>query len=379
VTVFGTVGFLINENPYKILFKGDTNPIKEKVGEVKGIIDNYYYEEYDQQELIDGAAKGMVEALNDPYSSYMNEEEYKDSLESVSNSYGGLGILVSVDEEDNLITIISPFAGSPAAKAGLLPGDKIIKVDGVEVSGKDLNKAIGLMKGVPGVTVVVTVMRGENKELLDISVKRDIIKLEEVSNKTYDDIGYIRIPRFYEKCDDDFFKSLDELIAAGINGLVIDVRNNPGGLVNEVCSIADRLVPKGLIIKAKDKNGNEAPYYSDNEEINIPVVLLVNQGSASASEILALALREYDKAVLVGEKTFGKGVIQSVIPLSDNTGIAITSAKYYGIDDKSYHGIGLEPDVKVEINLNQIQNIWNMSLEEDIQLKKALDILNSKK
>jgi carboxyl-terminal processing protease len=336
----------------------------------------YYVEPLDDKLLLEGAARGIVASVEDPYSHYMDKEEYSEMMEETSSKYAGIGIVVSVDPKDNLITVVSPFEDSPGEKAGVLPGDKIVKVDNKEVWGDKLNDAVKMMKGTPGTEVTISIVRDKSATPIDITVKRDIIKLETVKHKMLNDnIGYIRITGFYQDTASDFNKALDDLYNKKMSGLVIDLRNNPGGLLDQVVDIADRLVPKGLVVYTEDREKRRNEYTSDTDEIKIPLAILINEGSASASEILSGAVKDHEKGVLVGTKTFGKGVVQTVIPLFDGSGISVTTSKYYTPDGISIHGIGIKPDVEIDLPPELKRSVSQISEEDDVQLKKAVEAI----
>ncbi len=350
-----------------------------KISKITQVMNKYYVEPLEDKLLLEGAARGIVASVQDPYSHYMDAEEYAEMMEETSSQYAGIGIVVSVDQNDNLITVVSPFEDSPGEKAGILPGDKIVKVDGKEVWGDKLNEAVKMMKGPPGTEVTISIVRDKSLPSKDITIKRDIIKLQTIKHKVLqNNIGYIRITGFYQDTASDFDKSLKDLYDKKVNGLVIDLRNNPGGLLDQVVKITDKLVPKGLVVYTEDREKRRNEYTSNSEEINIPLAILINGGSASASEILSGAVKDHDKGVLVGTKTFGKGVVQTVIPLFDGSGISVTTSKYYTPNGISIHGIGINPDVEIELPEDYRMSISQINEEDDIQLKKAIEVLEEK-
>lgn len=321
----------------------------QKVKEVESIIKKYYIEEVDEKKLVEGAVAGIAAAVGDPYTVYLNEKEFEDFKVQTEGSYAGIGVVVSVDPSDNLITVVAPFEDTPGEKAGILPGDKIIKVNGKEVYGENLEEAVSMMKGPKGTDVTITIMRDKQTEPKEITITRDIIVLQTIKHKIVaDNIGYIRITMFDEKTDKDFESALNELLKQNIKGLIIDVRDNPGGLLSEVVKIADRLLPKGIIVYTEDRYKNRDTEYSDSNEIRLPIVVLVNGGSASASEILAGAIQDYGKGTLIGTKTFGKGLVQNLFPLADGkSAVKVTISKYYTPKGRCIQGEGIEPDIVV--------------------------------
>jgi len=349
----------------------------QKVKEVESIIKKYYIEEVDEKKLVEGAVAGIAAAVGDPYTVYLNEKEFEDFKVQTEGSYAGIGVVVSVDPSDNLITVVAPFEDTPGEKAGILPGDKIIKVNGKEVYGENLEEAVSMMKGPKGTDVTITIMRDKQTEPKEITITRDIIVLQTIKHKIVaDNIGYIRITMFDEKTDKDFESALNELLKQNIKGLIIDVRDNPGGLLSEVVRIADRLLPKGIIVYTEDRYKNRDTEYSDSNEIRLPIVVLVNGGSASASEILAGAIQDYGKGTLIGTKTFGKGLVQNLFPLADGkSAVKVTISKYYTPKGRCIQGEGIEPDIVVELPEELQMSISQIKEEDDIQLQKAIEIL----
>jgi len=349
----------------------------QKVKEVESIIKKYYIEEVDEKKLVEGAVAGIAAAVGDPYTVYLNEKEFEDFKVQTEGSYAGIGVVVSVDPSDNLITVVAPFEDTPGEKAGILPGDKIIKVNGKEVYGENLEEAVSMMKGPKGTDVTITIMRDKQTEPKEITITRDIIVLQTIKHKIVaDNIGYIRITMFDEKTDKDFESALNELLKQNIKGLIIDVRDNPGGLLSEVVKIADRLLPKGIIVYTEDRYKNRDTEYSDSNEIRLPIAVLVNGGSASASEILAGAIQDYGKGTLIGTKTFGKGLVQNLFPLADGkSAVKVTISKYYTPKGRCIQGEGIEPDIVVELPEELQMSISQIKEEDDIQLQKAIEIL----
>ncbi len=330
----------------------------------------------EDEQLMEGAVAGVAAAVGDPYTTYMDKKAYDDFMAQTHGSYGGIGVVVSVDSEDNLITVVAPFEGSPGEKAGIKPGDKIIKVDGKEVWGDKYEEAVNMMRGPKGTEVTITIIREGITNPMDITIKRDDIVLQTVKHKVLNgDIGYIRISMFDEKTAKDFDNALDELYKKNIKGLIIDLRDNPGGVLNVVAKITDRLVPEGLIVYTEDKNKQRNALYSDKEEIDIPMAILVNGGSASASEILAGAVKDHGKGILVGTRTYGKGLVQTLFPLSDGSAVKVTISKYFTPNGTSIQGVGIEPDIVIDLPEELKGSIWELSEEEDVQLQKAIEVV----
>ncbi len=346
------------------------------------IEDNFLYEI--EGSLQDGSLRGMIETLDDPYSEYLDLDEMKSLIEQTSGEYSGIGIYVSISE-DNKILVISPIEDTPAEKAGIKTGDKIIKVNGTEFTGEEMTEAVKVMKGKPGTEVTITVQRerpsGELK-VFDLTIERANIKIETVKHGVLENnIGYIRITTFDEPTDEDFEKALDELIKEKeVEALVLDLRFNPGGLLDSVVEIADELLGKTVITYTQTKDGEREYYNSGNSMVDIPLVVLINEGSASASEILAGAIKDTERGVLVGEKSFGKGIVQRIIPLEDGSGFKLTVSEYFTPDNLNIHDIGIEPDVTIELNEKSMEEgLYGMEFyDDDNQLQRAVEILERK-
>jgi carboxyl-terminal processing protease len=311
------------------------------------IQDNYVdADRVKSERLVSGAIKGMMEQL-DPFSEYMDPQATKDMDSETEGSFGGLGIEIS--QSDKLLTVISPIDGTPADKAGIKAGDMILKIDGASTEGMDLMDAVHKMRGAPGSKVVITVFRSGFEAPKDIPIVRAVIKMQTVKSYMLDNkVGYIRLSEFMGTCADDFTAALDALRSKGAESLIIDVRNNPGGKLNSAADIAGHFVPKGKVIvstasRYKDKDMSFPS--SGGDRWTKPTVILVNGGSASASEILAGALQDYGLAVVVGTKSFGKGSVQTILQLSNGGSLRLTTAKYLTPKGHSLHGVGITPDV----------------------------------
>ena len=353
-----------------------------KVQLVEGFIKENYLKEVDEKKFIDGQLKGLVATLDDPYSQYLTAEEFEDLTQETSGEYGGIGVIVTPGE-DNLITVVSPIQGTPGEEVGLKPEDKIIAVDGKEFMAEDMDKAVKLMKGKPRTKVTLTILR-KNKdgigESFDVEVTREKIRLETVNSSLIEDgIGYINITSFDELTYKDFMKELKSLQAKNVEGLVIDLRNNPGGLLDVTADIADELLGEGTIVYSETKDGEKEEYKSKASKIDTPLVVLVNGGSASASEILSGAIKDYDRGELIGTKTFGKGIVQRISPLptKDGSAIKLTVSEYFTPKGTNIHGVGIEPDIVVELP-EDIKIIGIENLKEDTQLQKALEVIKEK-
>jgi len=345
-----------------------------KVIELENYIKKNYLGEVDEEKLLDGQLKGMFNALEDPYSTYMNVDEFKSFTEETEGVYGGIGVIVTPGD-DNLITVVSPIEDTPGERAGLKTGDKIVKVDGEEFTADEMDEAVKKMKGQPNSTVTITVLRTDkngNNQYIDMEIVREEIRIQTVKSDIIDsNIGYIKITSFDELTYDDFKKHLNSLMSKGISGLILDLRNNPGGLLNVCVDIADELLGEGIIVYTQTKDGEKQYEYSDKEHVDIPLVVLVNEGSASASEILAGAIKDHNRGILLGNKTFGKGIVQRIRQLKDGSGFKLTVSEYFTPNGVNIHGIGIEPDIKVDLP-EDIQQIGLENLKEDTQLQAAI-------
>jgi len=349
-----------------------------KIYTLKQLIDSEYIEEVNEQDLIDGAIKGYVDGVGDNYTQYFTKEEMEEFMTETEGSYVGIGIYMFQNTDDNTVVILTPIEGSPAEKVGILPGDIITKVDGVEYTGEDFEKISTYIKGEEGTTVKITVERA-GKEL-EFEVERKKIDLYPIESEIIENnIGYINITSFDEGCSKEFKNTYTELTKKNIKSLIIDLRNNGGGIVDEALEIADYILEKDdIILITKDKEGNEKIEKSKQKPIiNMQIVVLTNENTASASEIVAAALKENDKATIIGEITYGKGLIQELITLSDGSGIKITIEEYYTPKGNKINEVGITPDKKVSLP-EGIETSYNLERKDDTQLQEAIKILKSK-
>lgn len=351
-----------------------------KIIGVEEYIKENYLRDVDENKAIDGQLKGLVQSLEDPYSQYLTVEEYASFTQQTSGIYGGIGVIVTPGD-DNYITVVSPIEDTPGERAGLKTGDKILKVDGVEFFADTMDKAVKVMKGKPKTPVILTIGRKDkdNKtEMFDLEIIREEIRLVTVKSNIIDDnIGYIKLTSFDELTYDDFKTNLAKLEKEQVRGLIIDLRNNPGGLLNITANIADEFLGEADIVYTETKSGQREYLRSNKGKTDIPLVLLVNGGSASASEILAGAMQDHKRGELVGTTTFGKGVVQRIKPLSDGSGIKLTISEYFTPNGTNIHGIGIVPDVVVELN-GDVEEIGVNNIANDNQLQKALEVLKTK-
>jgi carboxyl-terminal processing protease len=371
-TVATTGNFLIGNKLIVTVDSNETAAGIKKLLALKEQIGLEYYKDVDNTTLIDGAIKGMFESLGDPYSTYFTSDEFSKYMEMATGVYEGIGVVVTEDEQ-GVTYVIAPQKGTPAEAAGIKTGDKIIKVDGEDVTTIGSDAVVAKVKGPADTTVNITIARGE--EIIEMQLVRKTIEAKTVESRVIGDKGYIQISEFTDKTADDFETQLGELMAQNITGLVIDLRSNPGGGVQEAVEIADRILGETMVVYTVDKNGNKTEYKSDGtEQLNLPMVALVDGGSASSAEILAGALQDTGAAQLVGTKTFGKGIVQEIISLTDGGGFKVTNSEYFTPNGNNIHEKGLEPNIVIEATDFMKNNFFTD--EEDVQLQKALQVLS---
>lgn len=353
--------------------------VVKKLKFLQMLVDNFYLKDVKDISFADGIYKGFINSLDDPYSTYFTAEEYKALVESSSGIYCGIGASVNQDVKTGIITIVKPFKDSPAYKVGILPGDIIVKVNGEEVTGIDLSEVVSRMKGVEGTSVKVSVMREGEPKPIDFTIKRQKIENPTVEHKMLENkIGYILISEFDDITIEQFTAAMNDLEEKGMKSLIVDVRNNPGGLLDAVVEVLDRLLPPGLVVYTEDKNNNREPEEADDaKKIKVPMAVLINGNSASASEIFAGTLQDYKTATIIGTTSFGKGIVQKVIPLSDGTAVKLTVSKYYTPNGRNIHGTGIKPDIDVELD-KEVQNKLSIPIEKDNQLQEAIKLMKQK-
>ncbi len=334
------------------------------------VASHFYMDPVSKQSLFEGSLAGMIDSLGEPHSQYLNEKEYNDIYMQTSASYIGVGIVLGQDK-DGLMKVASAIEGQPAAEAGVKSGDIIVEIDGVNTSTLTMEQASKMIRGEEGTNVTITIMRGN--EVKDIAITRKQITLPTVKGKMLDDhIGYIRISQFAEPTGPDFAKTYNELKEKGMTKLVLDLRDNPGGLLTTAQEVANYILPAGPIVTIQDRSGRIESYDSEGLEPTIPLVVLINQGSASASEIIAGAVQDEKVGTIVGTNSYGKGTVQTILGVPGDEGIKITIAKYHTPNDRVIDGTGIKPDVEVELPDNA------QSESDDTQLQKALEILKTK-
>ena len=352
--------------------------VKKKAGEIEELINAYYLDEIDGQKVEDTMYTGMVAGLEDPYSVYYSKEELESMEESISGAYSGIGATLTQDPDTGDLSVVSCFDGTPAQEAGLQPGDVITGWNGNSVEGMELSELVSKIKTDPEEQLTLEIVR--DGETLEVELTRREVQIPTVEYEMLDDqIGYIRLVEFDEVTADQFKEALEDLENQNMKKLIIDVRNNPGGVLQVVCDMLDQLLPEGLIVYTEDKNGNRKEYTSDEEhQFTKPLAVLANENSASASEIFAGAIQDYGIGTIVGTTTFGKGIVQRTFYLSDGTGVKLTVAKYYTPKGHDIHKKGITPDVEIELD-EELKNQSSISHEEDNQLQKAIEVLQEEK
>jgi carboxyl-terminal processing protease len=361
-----------------VVSKQDYNNLVQfnKLFQIKDIIYERYDGEINEKDLEEGAIKGLANSLKDPYTVFMTKKEYDDFNTQTEGNYSGVGI--QVQAKNDKIIIVDIFEESPARKAGVLPKDEIEKVNDIPVSGSELDKAVSLMKGIEGTEVKLTLYR-QDKGNFDVTLKRAKINLKTVAGQMIDEnTALIQVTMFDENTAKNFKSELDKLKSQGMKGLILDLRGNPGGILDECVDMVSNFVPRGkTIVSTIDKYKSEQKYKSKGGNyVGLPLVVLTNEGSASASEIFVGAIRDYKIGTLVGEKTFGKGVVQTLYETGEGTALKITISKYYTPNGENIHKKGIKPDVEVKYPEELLKKPY--SREEDPQFKKALEIVKEK-
>ena len=375
ITTVAVYNALSNTNVKYITTSGDNSKISKTLQYYKSFIQEKYFGEMDEDKMLESAIKGYVEGLGDEYSEYITKEEMEDYMADATGKYVGIGVYISNNTKTNQIVVLAPMEGSPAEKAGIKSGDVISKVDGIEYKGEELSEASSKMKGEEGTKVKIEITRDEQK--IELEVERKTIKVNHVEGKVLDNnIGYIQISTFDDGCYEEFKEKYNELSSKSIKSLIIDLRNNGGGIVDESINIADMMVDKDktLLITAAKGGKEETTKSKTQKVIDMPIVFLVNEHTASASEILTVAVKEnLENVKVVGTKTYGKGVIQSIFTLSDGSGIKLTTNEYYTPNHNTINKVGITPDYEIEFPSGE--SIYSIDEEKDPQLQKAIELL----
>lgn len=362
-------GVFLNRNLLKNVDAGESEHYTriKTFAETLSLVKKNYVEEVDEKDLVYGAIKGMLNSL-DPHSSFMAPEHFKEMQIDTKGEFGGLGIQIGI--KDKILTIISPIDDTPAFKAGVKAGDKIVKIDGETTKDITIHDAVTKLRGPKGTSVTITIIREGLDKTLDIAIVRDIIKLKSVKHKIIDEtIGYIKLTQFQEQTAADLREALDEIDKENINALILDLRNNPGGLLKGAVDVSSLFLPsEKLVVYIKGRSGEKTEFKTarGNRHFDYPMIVLVNQGSASASEIVAGAMQDWEQAVVLGTQTFGKGSVQTVIPLSDGSALRLTTARYYTPKDRSIQTTGITPDIIVELRATNGAKTHPVFREKDL-------------
>ena len=378
VTFIVTVSFFNKDNiPINYKTEKISSNFDDELKSLKKTIDEYYLwnDKIDENKLKTSAIKGYVSGLGDEYTEFIPKEEMKEYKENLSGNFTGIGIYMTADEELGRVVVYYPIEGSPAEKAGIKSGDLIISVDGIEYTADDFNNIAKFIKGEQGTKVNLVIERNGDRMSFDIT--RERINANPISSRIIDEkIGYLKLPSFDEETAKGFEEKVKELQSKGAEGLIIDLRNNGGGIVEEAIDIADMFLDKGkTIISTINNKGDKKVTHSTKDSIfKMPVLILVNENSASASEILVCSLKDNNRAKVIGTKTFGKGIIQTVLSLRDGNGLKITTNEYYTPNGSNIHKIGITPDEEVLLPKSN-NNIYSVEEKDDTQLKRAIEIL----
>lgn len=366
---------LIGQDTKYVMIPGSENSVATDISRIRETINKYYLGEIDEEKVREGAIKGYVEGLEDEYTEYMTKDEMTSFYEQATGEFDGIGIYMAKNQENDCITIISPIKNSPAYEAGLLPGDIIAKVDDISCIGEDTSSVSKRIKGQVGTVVKLEIVR--DAETLIFDIVRAHIQIHSLEGKVLDNtIGYIEVPSFDKGIATQFEEQYNKLKEQNITALIIDLRNNPGGLVEQALDMADLFVEKGeVLLNTLDKDNNVEEYKAKKDVlINIPTVILVNENAASSAEILAGCLKDYEKATIVGTKTYGKGVIQELLQMTDGSGLKITTNEYRTPKNNVINKVGIEPNYIVEIP-EDVENILLIPEGKDTQLQKAIELL----
>lgn len=373
LTAVGIVGYILNG-------KGTFARLAKQEALEKFIKEKYLYDA-DDEDLYVGSLKGIVKGLNDPYSEYYTGEEFEKLMEMTTGVFFGVGVEVTPGS-DGMITVVAPIKGGPSEKAGIMPGDKIIKVDGVEYTADEMTEAVSKIRGEKGTKVTLTIYRPDATEnsTFDIDVVRDEVHTHTVITDNLEDFAYIGITNFDEGTSKDFREAVSEFEKQNVKGYILDLRGNPGGIVDGAVDVVNTFIGEGNIVSANMKDGTSLFNYDAKKELLMtdkPLTVLVNGSSASASEIVSGALKDHNRATLIGTKTFGKGIVQQTFPFGDGDGVKITTAEYFTPSGENIHRKGIMPDVEVELP-KETEGIGMEYYDQDLQLQKAVEILKDK-
>ena len=350
---------------------------ENKLTYISSLLNQYYVDDIDSSKLVEGACEGLVNGVGDPYTTYFSAEETEEFMSATNGEFCGIGVGILYDNQEKSATISYLMDNSPAGDAGVLPGDKITKVNVKSTLDMDQDTIVNNVRGPEGTTVEITVYRDSDGKEHTFKIKRAAIDIQSVAGEVIDgDIGYIYLSGFKANTYDQFMECYNNLVSQGIKGLVLDVRDNPGGLLDSVEKIADEIIPEGNVVYTIDKEGNRKDFNADSEYIDIPLVMLVNGNSASASEILSGAVQDRGRGKLVGTQTFGKGLVQNLYSIPDGSSVKITIEKYYTPKGVCIQGVGITPDYVVE-RTDNLPSVMLLDHDDDVQLSKAIEVLRT--
>ena len=376
-TIYITNKYNLNQDDISTLLNSSAKEsnISRSINQIKKILDEHYLNDIDEKKAEEYAIQGYVSSLGDPYTQYIPKDEMEEYTTSLMGNFVGIGIYMATNTEKNTIEIVAPIKGSPAEEAGILAGDTIISVNGIEYTGKDIDVAADIIKGEAGTKVKLEILRNQERKTFEI-VRRKVVTNPVEAKKLENNIGYIQVTSFDQETSNGFKTKFEELKNQGIISLIIDLRNNGGGLVDEALAIADYIVPKGkeLLITVNKEKKEKIEKAKQDILIDMQIVVLVNENSASASEILAGALKDLNEATIVGTTTFGKGVIQELLSFKDGSGLKVTVQEYYTPNRNKINGVGIEPNYLVKLPESVLSPLY-VEEQQDTQLQKAIEIL----
>ncbi len=351
--------------------------VREKLSDIAYIIDAYYYEDVTAEQISEGMYQGILDSLKDPYSQYYNAEEYQSLMEETTGSYYGIGAVLSQDRETKEVTVLRVYKGSPSETAGLKAGDVVRSVGGIAADSVELTELVKNVKGEEGTTVSIVVQREGVDGELEYQVKRGKVEVPTVEYQLLEgNVGLIQIAEFSDLTPTQFESAVTELKSQGMTALIVDVRDNPGGVLDAVCDVLDQILPEGLLVYTEDKYGEREEYNASGESyLDMPLAVLVNGNSASASEVFAGAIKDYAYGTLIGTKTFGKGIVQSIIGLGDGSAAKVTIAKYFTPKGNYIHKVGIEPDITLEYEYLEPEDTEYDPMHDN-QVQKALEVLS---
>lgn len=351
--------------------------VEKKAGEIADLIEQYYYEDADENAMVEGIYAGMVDGLGDQYSTYFTADEYASFNESTTGIYYGIGAVLTQNLNTKIVTILHVYPGTPAEEAGVRDGDVIAKVGEIEGDSMELSELVTHIKGEEGTKVHLELIRAGEKEHIELDVERRQIEVPTIQHQMLEgDVGFIQITEFASSTAEQFSEAVKELQSQGMKSMIVDLRDNPGGVLQSVCTILDEILPEGMLVYTEDKYGSRSEFKSDEKRMNLPIAVLINENSASASEIFAGAIKDYEYGTLIGTTTFGKGIVQTIIPMQDGSAVKVTTAKYFTPKGNYIHEVGIEPDIELEYEYQGENETYNPL--HDNQVMKALEVLQNK-